>query len=120
MLLATRLSAKALGTKSARTKIQQPIRTMVSDTNTSRSFSMLHRRIGRLWKISMVMLAFRHDGDDPPSRQSAATKKTNAEPRQNQTIATPSLIRWSIQEVRHIAIGLARNRIQHARMVILA
>src|SRR6267378_4281224 len=60
----------------------------------------------------------RHDGGDPPSRQSAATKK-NQTPNhgKNQTIATPSLIRWSIQEVRRIAIRLARKRIQPAHII---
>ena len=34
-----------------------------------------------------------------------------------QSIATPSLIRWSIQEVRRIAIRLARKRIQPAHII---
>src|ERR1700682_1346289 len=60
----------------------------------------------------------RHDGGDPPSRQSAAAKK-NEKPghSKNQSIATPSLIRWSIQEVRRIAIRLARQRIQPAPVI---
>src|SRR5438046_10224071 len=60
----------------------------------------------------------RHDGGDPPSRQSAAVKK-NQPPNhgKNQTIATPSLIRWSIQEVRRIAVRLARKRIQPAHTI---
>jgi hypothetical protein len=51
-------------------------------------------------------------------RQSAAAKK-NQPPNhgKNQTIATPSLIRWSIQEVRRIAIRLARKRIQPAHII---
>jgi hypothetical protein len=46
-------------------------------------------------------------------------KKRNAEPRQKQhnTIAASSLIRWSIQEVRRIAIRLARKRIQPAHVI---
>ena len=66
----------------------------------------------------MVMLAFRHDGGDPPSRQSAAAKK-NQPPNhsKSQRIATPSLIRWSIQEVRRIAIRLARKRIEPAHII---
>jgi hypothetical protein len=56
----------------------------------------------------------RHDGGDPPSRQSAAAKK-NETP--NHSIVTPSLIRWSIQEVRRIAIRLARKRIQPAHII---
>src|SRR6267142_4919624 len=60
----------------------------------------------------------RHDGGDPPSCQSAAAKK-NATPNhsKNKTIAASSLIRWSIQEVRRIAIRLARKRIQPAHII---
>jgi hypothetical protein len=60
----------------------------------------------------------RHDGGDPPSRQSASAKK-NATPNQdkNKSITTPSLIRWSIQEVRRIATRLARKRIQPAHII---
>src|SRR5471030_2015041 len=60
----------------------------------------------------------RHDGRDPPSRQSAAAKK-NETPNhgKNQSIATLSLIRWSIQEVRRIAVRLARKRIQPAHII---
>jgi hypothetical protein len=36
----------------------------------------------------MVMPAFHHDGGDPPPRQSGSAKKSNAEPRQKQSIAT--------------------------------
>jgi hypothetical protein len=60
----------------------------------------------------------RHDGGDPPSRQFAAAKK-NETPNhsKNQKIATLPLIRWSIQEVRRIAIRLARKRIQPAHII---
>src|ERR1019366_4955989 len=59
-----------------------------------------------------------HDGGDPPSRQSAAAKKNQtANHGKTQIIATPSLIRWSIQEVRRIAIRLARKRIQPAHII---
>src|ERR1700732_2075677 len=60
----------------------------------------------------------RHDGGDPLSRQSAAVKK-NQTPNhgKNSSIAMPSLIRWSIQEVRRIAIRLARKRIQPAHII---
>src|SRR5258708_4133762 len=60
----------------------------------------------------------RHDGGDPPSRQSATAQK-NETPNhgKNQSIVTPSLIRWSIQEVRRIAIRLARKRIQPAHVI---
>ena len=60
----------------------------------------------------------RHDGGDPPSRQSTAAKK-NETPNygKNKSIAIPSLIRWSIQEVRRIAIRLARKHIQPAHVI---
>src|SRR5476651_2133703 len=60
----------------------------------------------------------RHDGGDPPLRQSAAAQKNETPNRgKNQRIATASLIRWSIQEVRRIAIRLARKRIQPAHII---
>src|SRR6266853_1480903 len=60
----------------------------------------------------------RHDGGDPPPRQSAAVKKNEAPNHgKNQRIATSSLIRWSIQEIRRIAIRLARKRIQPAHII---
>ena len=41
------------------------------------------------------------DGGDPPSRQFAAVKKNETSNHgKTQNIAKPSLIRWSIQEVR--------------------
>jgi hypothetical protein len=60
----------------------------------------------------------RHDGGDPPSRQSAAAKKNaTTNHGKNKSAATPSLIRWSIQEVRRIAIRLARKRIQPSHII---
>jgi hypothetical protein len=60
----------------------------------------------------------RHDGGNPPSRQSAAAKKNATSNRgKHKSTATPSLIRWSIQEVRRIAIRLARKRIQPAHII---
>src|SRR5476649_853708 len=59
-----------------------------------------------------------HDGGDPPSPPSAAAQKNETPNRgKNQRIATASLIRWSIQEVRRIAIRLARKRIQPAHII---
>src|SRR5580658_2428268 len=42
----------------------------------------------------------RHDGGDPPSRQSVSAKKNETPNCKYNTLATPPLIRWSIQEVR--------------------
>src|SRR5674476_747338 len=58
----------------------------------------------------------RHDGGDPPSCQSGSAKK-NKTPSQDKNIATQSLIRWSIQEVRRIATRLARKRILPAHII---
>jgi hypothetical protein len=61
----------------------------------------------------------RHDGGDPPSwRQSAIAQKNEAPSLGNsQSATTPPLIRWSIQEVRRIAVKLARKRLQHAHII---
>jgi len=61
----------------------------------------------------------RHDGRDPSARQSAAAKKNHPPNHgKSQSSATPSLIRWSIQEIRRIAIRLARKRIQPAHTIV--
>ncbi|MCK1724493.1 hypothetical protein, partial [Bradyrhizobium sp. 142] len=60
----------------------------------------------------------RHDGGDPPSRQSATAQKNQTPPPgKSQSTPTPPLIRWSIQEIRRIAIRLARKRIQPAHVI---
>jgi hypothetical protein len=53
----------------------------------------------------------------PASRQSVSAKKNETPNCKYKTLATPSLIRWSIQEVRRIAIRLARKRIQPAHII---
>jgi len=52
----------------------------------------------------------RDDGSDPP------TSKPGAAPKKNANVTTP-LIRWSIQEVRRIAVRLAQRRIQPAHII---
>src|SRR5580693_2446334 len=60
----------------------------------------------------------RHDGGDPPSRQPAAAQKNETPDHgKKQSTATPSLIRWSIQEIRRTAIRLARKRIKPAHII---
>ena len=59
---------------------------------------------------------FRH-AFDPPEFLGSAKKNETPNHSKNQSIATPSLIRWSIQEVRRIAIRLARKRIQPAHII---
>ena len=55
----------------------------------------------------------RHDGRDPPPRQYLCSPKNAASRRH----ATPPLIRWSVQEIRRIAIRLAQQRIQPALVI---
>jgi hypothetical protein len=57
---------------------------------------------------------FRHDGCDPPSRQRRTAPKKNPQP---DDAARLPLIRWSVQEIRRIAIRLARRRIQPAYII---
>jgi hypothetical protein len=52
----------------------------------------------------------RDDGGDPLSRQSATAKKKERRTTAKKSSAMPSLIRWSIQEIRRVAIRLARKR----------
>src|SRR3979411_862734 len=60
----------------------------------------------------------RHDGRDPTSRESAnAKKKQTQPPGTTQSITTPLLIRWSIQEIRRITTRLAQKRIQPAHII---
>src|SRR5260370_4037339 len=60
----------------------------------------------------------RHDGGDPASRQSAtAQKNKTTPPGKSQNTTTPPLIRWSIQEIRRIAVRLARKHIQPAYII---
>jgi len=48
-------------------------------------------------------------GGDPPSRQRAAPKKTSQD--KITPKAARSLIRWSVQEIRCLAVRLAQRRI---------
>src|SRR6266436_9161634 len=60
----------------------------------------------------------RHDGRDPTSRQSAtAQKNKTTPPGKSENTTTPPLIRWSIQEIRRIAVRLARKHIQPAYII---
>jgi hypothetical protein len=82
------------------------------DHNESRSWHGWHRH------ASFGDAGLRHDGGDPPPCQSNAAQK-NETPNhgENQNAPAASLIRWSIQEVRRIAIRLARKRIQPAHII---
>jgi len=52
----------------------------------------------------------RDDGGDPPSGKPGTAPKKNADD-------SAPLIRWSIQEVRRIAVRLAQRRIQPAHII---
>ena len=52
----------------------------------------------------------RHDGDDLPQRKRGDAPKKDAHD-------NPALIRWSIQEVRRIAVRLAQRRIAPANII---
>jgi hypothetical protein len=56
----------------------------------------------------------RHDGRDPASREHNDAPKNTA---QISEYLSPSLIRWSIQEIRRIAVRLAQRRIQPAHVI---
>jgi Transposase DDE domain len=81
------------------------------DHNESRSWHGWHRHVSLVMLAFAMMAAIRHRANPPPP------KKRNVLPRQNQGTATTTLIRWSIQEIRRIAIRLARDRIQPAHVV---
>jgi hypothetical protein len=60
----------------------------------------------------------RHDGSDPTSHKPATTQKNKTSPfGKSQHTTTQPLNRWSIQEIRRIAIRLARKRIQPAHII---
>jgi hypothetical protein len=65
----------------------------------------------------MVMLAFATMAVIRHRANPVLPKKATPNHRKNKSIATPSLIRWSIQEVRRIATRLARKRIQPAHII---
>jgi len=87
------------------------------DHNESRSWHGWHRHICLVMLAFAMMAAIRHCAHLPPSKNRPPNHG------KTQSIAAPSLIRWSIQEVRRIAIRLARKRIQprpYHRMATLA
>jgi hypothetical protein len=81
------------------------------DHNESRSWHGWHRHVSLVMLAFAMMAVIRHRANPSPQ------KKRNAEPRQDKSTTAPSLIRWSIQEVRRIAIRLARKRIQPAHII---
>jgi len=59
-----------------------------------------------------MMAAIRHRANPPPQK-----KNETALPSKSQDLTAPQLIRWSIQEIRRIAIRLNRKRIQPAHII---
>ncbi|WP_308163785.1 transposase [Bradyrhizobium sp. SRL28] len=81
------------------------------DHNESRSWHGWHRHVSLVMLAFAMMAVIRHRANPPPQKNETPNYG------KNQSIAIPSLIRWSIQEVRRIAIRLARKRIQPAHVI---
>ena len=77
------------------------------DHNESRSWHGWHRH------VSLLMLAFAIDGDHPPPRQPAGFLQNDEPP----DSVPPSLVCWSLQEIRRVATRLAQQRIQPAHVI---
>ncbi len=85
------------------------------DHNKSRSWHGWHRKLSMVMLGFAMMAAIRHHANP----KNATQRQSNGK---NKSIATPSLIRWSIQEVRRIAEARwkANSSRAHHRMVTLA
>ena len=81
------------------------------DHNESRSWHGWHRHVSLVMLTFAIMAVIRHHA----IRRSQ--KKETPNHGKNKTNAASSLIRWSIQEVRRIAIRLARKQIQRAHII---
>ena len=79
------------------------------DHNETRSWHGWHRHVSLVMLAFAMMAAIRHHANATPP------PKTNAQRRQHRC-AQP-LIRWSVQEIRRIAIRLAQRRIQPAHII---
>jgi SRSO17 transposase len=78
------------------------------DHNETRSWHGWHRH------VSLVMLAF---ATMTAIRQRANTATPQKNTRQDEEAVSPALIRWSIQDIRRIAVRLAQRRIQPAHII---
>jgi hypothetical protein len=83
------------------------------DHNESRSWHGWHRHVSLVMLAFAMMAVIRHRAKPPPPPPKKTQRRTTAKTK----IANPSLIRWSIQEVRRIAIRLAQKRIQPAHII---
>jgi hypothetical protein len=81
------------------------------DHNESRSWHGWNRRVSLVMLAFAMMAVIRHRANSPPPKNSTSNHG------EIQSIANPLVIRWSIQEVRRIAIRLARKRIQPAHII---
>jgi SRSO17 transposase len=77
------------------------------DHNESRSWHGWHRHVSLVMLAFAMMAVIRHHANPPPPK-----KNETPDQGKNKSSATPSLIRWSIQEIRRIAIRLARKRVE--------
>jgi SRSO17 transposase len=82
------------------------------DHNESRSWHGWHRHVSMAMLAFAMMAAIRHRANPSPPKKSETSP-----PGKSQNKATASLIRWSIQEIRRIAIRLARKRIVPAHIL---
>jgi hypothetical protein len=81
------------------------------DHNESRSCHGWHRHVSPVMLAFAMVAAIRQRANPPPPKNHPPNHGNS------QSSATPSLIRWSIQEVRRIAIRLARKRVQPAHII---
>jgi SRSO17 transposase len=80
------------------------------------SASITTKAVPRPWLAPACLVGhagLRHDGQHPSSGQCRATQKNPAAP----SGETSLLIRWSMQEIRRIAMKLAQRRIQPAYVI---
>ena len=75
------------------------------DHNETRSWHGWHRHVSLVMLAFAMMAAIRHHANATPP------PKTNRQDAVNDRKASSPLIRWSVQEIRRIAIRLAQRRI---------
>jgi SRSO17 transposase len=82
------------------------------DHNETRSWHGWHRHVSLVMPAFAMMAAIRHRANATPPPKSEPSDRQTKHPR-----ASSSLIRWSVQEIRRIAIRLAQRRIEPAHVI---
>ena len=77
------------------------------DHNETRSWHGWHRHVSLVMLAFAMMAVIRHHANAVPLKKTLPRLRTK----------TSFLIRWSIQEIRRIAIKLAQRRIQPAHVI---